>query len=109
VANVIACAGVATIRAIRDERCCECAGARTQLMTGLRRLQRNIRRSPMCATGSYDRYRVHGGNSPEKARRREEVVHAAEKGKPAAANLWNLHKISLGAPLNVTADQIRMA
>jgi len=81
--NAVACAaGVATIRAIRDEKMLENANARgTQLMTGLRKLQEEHPEiADVRGLGVMIGTEFLVGDSPQKAKPVvKEIVHAAEQ------------------------------
>lgn len=110
--NAVACAaGVATIRAMRDEKMLENTNERgIQLMTGLRKLQEeypqigDVRGKGLMIGTEF----IAEGNKPEKAKPMvKEIIHAAEEN--------NLLLLSCGTydntirwipPLNVTSEQI---
>ncbi len=109
--NAVACAaGVATIRAMRDEKMLENANERgIQLMTGLRKLQEEYPQiGDVRGKGLMIGTEFIVDNKPEKAKPMvKEIIHAAEEN--------NLLLLSCGTydntirwipPLNVTSQQI---
>lgn len=109
--NVVACAaGVATIRAIRDEGMLQNAAERgLQLMTGLRKLQEEFPEiGDVRGLGLMIGTEFAVGGRPEKAKARvKEIVHAAaDKGLLLLTCGTYDNTIRWIPPLNVTAAQI---
>ena len=109
--NAVACAaGVATIRAMRDERMLENANERgIQLMTGLRKLQEEYSQiGDVRGKGLMIGTEFIVDNKPEKAKPLvKEIIHAAEERDLLLLTCGTYdNTIRWIPPLNVTSDQI---